>query len=605
MPALPPFSAGGLAINDARITFQDKMTGASYRLDDFDLHTGAVSLGEPIDMEIAFDATDVANDMSVQGTASLTVNFDIDAMNVALANVKVDLAVKGADLPGDSLTLSAQTEAVDFDIDAMNVALANVKADLAVKGADLPGDGLTLSAQTEAVEFDIDSGNLIIRNQRASVTAVGSTVNIVASGTIIDGAPKFSGTVSLEPLSPRELLRALDQPDIETSDPKVLSRLEATANWAMGKELLAVDELTVRLDDTTIEGDLQINYLDQSGLNFDFVADQLAIDRYLAPEQEPTAQKTGGSTGPTKVPVETVRELDFSGRIRLGRLTMNALLLENLNARIRASEGRIRLNPMTADLYGGRYSGRVTINVTGKKPTVNFKQSVTKVQAAGLLTDLADTSNLEGVLEASFTGKGVGRTDRQIIKSLNGNVAFDLVDGVYKGVDVWYEIRRARALLKGEPGPKKSAEPETPIEALTFTGRIKDGVLNTKKLVAQIPFLRLNGNGTLNIAQENLNFRFQARVHEKPVFPDGEDLAGLQGLMIPLTVTGAVASPSVGVDLGELMKSEVVKKATEKAEDLLLDKLGLTKPEEDGTDKSKKEDARDLVKKGLRDLFGR
>jgi hypothetical protein len=125
-------------------------------------------------------------------------------------------------------------------------------------------------------------------------------------------------------------------------------------------------------------------------------------------------------------------------------------------------------------------------------------------------------------------------------------------------------------------------------------------------MVVQIPFLRLNGNGLLNTVEENMNFRFQASVHEKPVFPDGEDLAGLQGLMIPLTVTGAVASPSVGVDLGELVKSEAVKKATKKAENLLLDKLGLTEPEEeDGTDKSKKEDARDLVKKGLRDLFGR
>ena len=138
---------------------------------------------------------------------------------------------------------------------------------------------------------------------------------------------------------------------------------------------------------------------------------------------------------------------------------------------------------------------------------------------------------------------------------------------------------------------------------LTFTGRIDDGVLKTKTMVAEIPFLQLKGNGVLNIVEENLNFRFQASVHEKPVFPDGEDLAGLQGLVIPLTVTGAAASPSIGVDLGELAKSEAVRKGT----DLLLDKLGLSEPDEEEQEggEPKKDDAREVLKKGLRGLFKR
>lgn len=564
--AIPPLSAGGLTISDARVTFRDMMSGADYRVDDFDLQTGAVSVGQPVDIEMAFQVTDVAGEMSVQGELSL---------------------------------------AAKMDFDTMRVALENVTADVAVNGAGLPGDGLTLSARIEAVDVDLDSGTVTITNQRASVAAVGAVVTINASGTVVDGAPDLSGTLSLEPVSPRRVLRALDQPDIVTSDPEALSNLQAAAKWSIGSELLVLDDIDLRLDDTKINGRLQINYLDQSGLKFDFIADQLAIDRYLAPDEENAGG--GGATepaGPTEVPVDTVRELDFSGHVRLGRLTMDALLLENLDAQINASGGRVRLDPMTADLYGGRYSGAVTIDVRGQKPSVSFRQTVTNVQAAGLMTDLADTSNLEGVLEASFTGKGVGRTDNEIIETLAGDVSFNLANGVYKGVDVWYEIRKARALLKGKPGPTKSADPETPIEALTFTGRIDDGVLTSKTMVAQIPFMRLNGNGAVNLAEETMNFRFQASVHEKPEFPDGEDLAGLQGLMIPLTVTGAVASPSVGVDLGELVKSE----ATRQAKGLLLDKLGLSDSDEEdneGADEPKKEDARDMLKKGLRGLFGR
>jgi AsmA protein len=603
MASLPLLTAAGIQIIDARVTYRDEMTGAHYRVEDFDLQTGTINLGQPIDVDIAIQATDVASNLTVQGDLSMAVDANLDTMQVSVLQMSADVEVSGDELPTDRIALSVQTASIDVDLDTMQVSVSQVNADVAVSGAELPGEQIALSAQTEGVNFDVESGNLVIRNQRVSVLAAGATVKLTADGTISDGSPDLAGTFSLEPVSPRELLRALKVPDIETSDPEALSNLQATANWSLGKELAGFKKLRLRLDDTNIKGRAQINYLDQSGLTFKFVGDQLAIDRYLEPEKEAAPQKAAKPSGPTEVPVETVQGLDFSGQVRLDRLTMDALLLENLNAKIVASKGRVRLAPMTADLYGGRYKGAVTINVKRDPPVVNFKQSVAKVDAAGLLTDLAEVSNLEGTLEASFTGKGKGRTDAEIIKTLAGELTFDLDDGVYKGVDVWHEIRKARAIIKQEPAPPKSAEPQTPIEVMTLNGNIKKGVLKTTTLVVQIPFLRMKGNGALNMAAENLDFKFRAEVHEKPVFSDGEDLASLQGIMIPLTVTGAVASPSVGVDLAELAKSEAVRKA----EDLLLDKLGLTDSDEagEGGEESKPDDARDVLKKGLRDLFDR
>jgi hypothetical protein len=136
-------------------------------------------------------------------------------------------------------------------------------------------------------------------------------------------------------------------------------------------------------------------------------------------------------------------------------------------------------------------------------------------------------------------------------------------------------------------------------------------------MIAEIPFLRLNGNGVLNLIEQNMNYRFNAKVYDKPVFADGEDLSGLENLTIPLTVTGDLAAPSVGVDFTELAKNEAVRKGR----DLLLEKLGLgelvpatedTATEDSATDqsdtqeqpeRSPRDDARELLKKGLRDLF--
>jgi AsmA protein len=140
-----------------------------------------------------------------------------------------------------------------------------------------------------------------------------------------------------------------------------------------------------------------------------------------------------------------------------------------------------------------------------------------------------------------------------------------------------------------------------------------NGVLTSERMVAEVPFIRLSGNGFANLVEQNVNYRFKAKVYEKPVFEDGQDLANLQNLTIPFTVTGDMASPSVGVDLAEFVKQEAVRKA----QDMLIRSLGLEKaearPEGDATEQAgdqateqpQEEDARDKFRKGLRDLLNR
>ena len=254
--SLPPLFASGIKITDARLTFQDQASGASYRLDDFDMQTGTVSVGKPVDVEIEFQATDVANEMSLEGDLDLAVALNFDTTMTAIESVNADVAIEfqATDMANEISVQGDLDLAVALNLDTMMVSMENVNADVTVDGAALPGEGLALSAQTDAIGFDINTGNIAISNQRGSISAVGSTVNINASGKVTNGAPDLSGTLSLDPVSPRQLLRALDQPDIETSDPEALSSIQASANWALGKELLAIDNLDLRLDDTNLQG---------------------------------------------------------------------------------------------------------------------------------------------------------------------------------------------------------------------------------------------------------------------------------------------------------------------------------------------------------------
>jgi AsmA protein len=252
-----------------------------------------------------------------------------------------------------------------------------------------------------------------------------------------------------------------------------------------------------------------------------------------------------------------------------------------------------------------------------------------------LLTDLADVEQLEGLVVANIDLTGSGRTDADLRRNLAGTVSFELADGVYKGMDIWQEIRAARAMIRGERPPPRTGPAQTRITAMDFAGQIANGKLTSERLVTQIPFLRITGDGALDLSDENLDYRFKARVLQAPEFPDGERLKDLEGWTIPLLLTGTLDQPKVGVDLAEFAKT----RAAEQIRDTLLDKLGLEQkkapaapsdapagdaaggaPADTGEpaapeqpepeqappeEKKKPESPEDILKRGLKDLIGR
>ena len=200
-------------------------------------------------------------------------------------------------------------------------------------------------------------------------------------------------------------------------------------------------------------------------------------------------------------------------------------------------------------------------------------------------------------------GMAVGNTDDELLQNLAGNLSFELEDGIYKGMDIWYEIRRARALLRRTTPPARTGAGETPINALEMAGKLTGGTFKTDRFSAEIPFLRVSGGATVDLPKKTLDSDLEALVFEKPVFADDTSLADLENLRIPLTVRGPVESPKVRVDLSRLLK-ETAKQALR---DKLLDRLGLGKPADaqPPTGDAVPPNKEDPVKKALDRLFKR
>ena len=161
---------------------------------------------------------------------------------------------------------------------------------------------------------------------------------------------------------------------------------------------------------------------------------------------------------------------------------------------------------------------------------------------------------------------GRGAKSSEVLRSLNGELGLSLTEGALEGINIWYEIRHGMALYKGlEPPP---AEPNrTVFSRMQLDATVADGVVTTRDLVAELPFLNLRGDGAVDLGQSSVNLSLVASVSNAPELANDPTSAELKGKSLPFKVKGSLDAPSVSVDWEALLKGEAAK--------MLMNKLGL------------------------------
>ena len=500
-----------------------------------------------------------------QLTGSLGVrNFDTPAIRYDLVMDRID-ADRYLPAP-DAVNASAASEPTVIPLESL-------------KGMNL--DGKLRIEKLRASNLDLVDLQLTVSEKNNSVAlslsgrVAGGVVRIDGGGDVGQSDPQLSGGLTVENLSPRQLLDATEN-SVATADPAVLARLTGSSRWRLGSRAIAFEQMDWQLDQTKLSGAVTIDDFDALAARFELALDRLNLDGYLAPDDESAATAAGDAA---EIPMEIIRDLQLEGRLTAGELVVSGLKLQNLSADVRARDGVLRLDPLQARLYGGDYRGAITIDATGPKAKLSLDQQLSSVQVAEILRGLYDSDRLAGSLSLQMTGAGAGNTATELLKALTGNVAMNLSDGVYRGMDIGYEVQRAQALLRKEAAPQTPSKMETPIRALSFAGQIANGVLGSDQLTAEIPFLRLAGKGGINLIELALDYQLNAQVLKKDDTTTGNNLADLVNATIPLTIKGPLASPKVSVDMKNLVTNAVRDTVQERAREAVLKRLGGGSPQ--------------------------
>jgi AsmA protein len=207
---------------------------------------------------------------------------------------------------------------------------------------------------------------------------------------------------------------------------------------------------------------------------------------------------------------------------------------------------------------------------------------------------VAGHDRLAGVADASVKLTFQGRNADRIRQTLNGVTRFSFREGALKGINIGRLLREAEATIRGEPLPPDTEPVRTDFSELTATVYFANGVARSDDLQAKSPLLRLGGEGTADLTREELDYLLTAVLVASPQGQGGKERGELQGVPVPIRVTGTFAKPDFAVDLKTLLKTQA-EAVTEAKKEALQEKI--EKEIEKKLNRPLPEGAKDLLRK--------
>lgn len=495
-----------LTISNSRVDYQDAKSGQQFSAEGIELTTGAIREGADIPVKLlAFLGS---NQPVLRAKTELQglLRFDRTLKRYQLQDLKLAGEASGEPLNGKTLTFASQGQ-----------LLLDQSAQVA------EWTGIKLSAnQLRAL------GELKLRD--------------------LDKTAQLEGNLSLAQFNLREFLDGIGIVLPAMRDNTTLSRFEMSTRLAGTPTSINLNDLSLKLDDSTFSGNLALSDIAKQALRLQLKGDKLDLDRYLPPENKDAnagaarqnevkqAVAAAGNSGTTPLPgapaqqawsstpllpLETLRKLDIEAAIGLGQLTLSKLPIEDARLALTAKGGLINLKELRGDLHGGEFVVRSQLDARPAIPLLTASKQIKRIPLEKLLEARGEKAPVRGLLDLNADVRTQGNSEKAWVDALNGNASFSLSDGVLVDANLEQQLCQGiatlnRKSLSGEPRGK-----DTPFEELHGNLKFTNGVASNPDLKARIPGLTVNGDGAVDLRVLGMDYRVGIVIEgDKTAMPD-------------------------------------------------------------------------------------
>jgi AsmA protein len=491
-------SIAGVRVTHGRVSFD------RYTLQNIELETGVISEKRDVLVSMSFDADRGTPGETLQVTAKLNLedNPGTDDMRLAAFSVSGTLARDGDGRP-------------------MHYELG------------VPALQANLQKQTLAVpDFTLTLSSLRLSGKLA--------------GTQITDDLHLGGSLTLQSLVLGEFAPRFGIALPKTRDPKALSSLSARMSFAYDGRHAGLSDLQLKLDDTTLTGNVEVALEPALAVKFALTADRIDLDRYRPPAGAKPDPKSAAANKPAPKPADDKSApLTAQGTLSVAAARAGGLDFSNLHVTVDVKDDVTHLHPLEAQLYGGRYSGDLTYDARTASPTIGMDEHLADVDLTQLAANTKAKGRVSGKATVEIKGTARGAESDDILKTLNGHFDADVANGAIEGVDVGYGIALAQSLIDPQAGTSIHDTKRTKFETFKTTAQITNGIAETHDLSIISSALKVGGQGTLNLPTGGLDLNLTASILKS---------AGATAVDIPLKITGTYSNPTVNPDMTALAK---------------------------------------------------
>ncbi|HEX6704534.1 MAG TPA: AsmA family protein [Albitalea sp.] len=643
------FDISGVDVSDVRVRVKDEIAQVDGEMWLKTLSAGRLAdkTSSPLQVVAQFDFRQPALKGELAGDTKLTLDTGSSSASLRDMNIAfkgdvpgasaVDASIKGAlawdgakkavDAQGLQLKLSATTAALKlagsdiaidrFGFDPARKSLALRKLAARIKGTQ-GGHPLSLELDWPELAVEGDSlkgsafsgklsrgGELPLEATFKSAAPSGGFEAVRLPGfeaRLASHAPqrKLDGTLHADlTLKPSEPSLALDKLDLQAriEEPKLPPYVLAAHGAAVASTQRSSWNLSGQLNQNGFASDGTVTL---SGVTPQVVAkarfDALDLNRLLGPGEPAAAAKPAGPAGAdTPVDMAALRSVNGQFNVRAGSFAYKQYKVNDAAIDATLDGGMLRVTQLAGKAWGGQLNA--TVFADARASRVAVKGVAQGVNVNALVRDVAAKDLIEGTGRVNLDVDTAGRTVNEMKSHLKGTAALQVRDGAIKGINLAKSLRQAKATLtmQQDAAQKASQTEKTDFSELTASFQIADGVARSRDLDLKSPFLRLGGEGAIDVGHGRMDYVARATVTGTTKGQDGAELASLKGVTIPVRLSGPFESLDWKIEWSAVAAGAL----TQKIESKLGEKLGLKAPA-GAASAAKPEDA---IKNKLKGLF--
>ncbi len=234
-----------------------------------------------------------------------------------------------------------------------------------------------------------------------------------------------------------------------------------------------------------------------------------------------------------KLPFDLLRRVDADLHISLNEVSWHGASYRAVAGRLSLQDGRLQVDPLQVQAPGGAMQATVLADAAAAVPTMTFGLQAPGIAAGPLLAAFGAPGTMAGQLDANLQVHGSGDSVRAIAASLDGHLGLAMVDGELDNAWLAGLLGDSVRGLPVELGGRSA------VRCLALRFDAVDGQAAVRAMLLDATRLHLEGEGSVNLADETLDLRLRMLVR-----------LGGTSVAVPVHLTGPWRTPRPQVAAG-------------------------------------------------------